>query len=56
MGGAFFPKSPVLSPLSAVPHKGLSLHALALLSFLTGKPPILPSCMLSLKHFLIGFI
>lgn len=55
-GSAFDPQNLVFAALAKVPQKGLAFHAVALQSFLIDKLPIRPSCMLSLKHFLIGFI
>lgn len=56
-GSAFHTQNLVFTALVLVTQKGFTSHAgVALQSFLIDKLPILCSCILSLKHFLIGFI
>lgn len=56
-GSAFHTQNLVFTALVLVTQKGFTSHAgVALQSFLIDKLPILCSCILSIKHFLIGFI
>lgn len=56
LGSAFDLQNLMFTALTLMPQKGLAFHTVVLQSFLIDKLPRLPSCMLSLKHFLIGFI
>lgn len=55
-GGAFDLQKLVFTALAIVLQKGLAFHEEALQSFLIDRSSIFPSCLLSVKHFLIEFI
>lgn len=55
-GSAFNQQKLVFTACTIVLQKGLVFHEEAVQSFLVNRLPIFPSCLLSLKHFLIEFI